>query len=76
MFVAFTGQWLLWSGIAPQILFLALQIIPSILANVLVAFISNAGTDFCPGSVVGESATWAVALFAIAVTRPLIGGPN
>ncbi|MCJ1460331.1 hypothetical protein MMC28_010710 [Mycoblastus sanguinarius] len=40
------------------------------------AFITNAGTDFCPGSLVGESATWAVALLTIALGRPLIGGPG
>ena len=74
MFVAFTGQWLLWSGITPILSYRPPDILYG--ANVMVAFISNAGTDFCPGSVVGESVTWVAALFAIAVARPLIGGPN
>ncbi|OAG40951.1 hypothetical protein AYO21_04793 [Fonsecaea monophora] len=39
-------------------------------------FVINAGTDFCPGSVVGEGVAWGVALFANALVRPLIGGPD
>ncbi|KAL2051726.1 hypothetical protein ABVK25_007882 [Lepraria finkii] len=40
------------------------------------AFIYNASTDFYPGSLLGESATWAATLFTIAIVRALNGGPN
>ncbi|EXJ74104.1 uncharacterized protein A1O5_02398 [Cladophialophora psammophila CBS 110553] len=40
------------------------------------AFVINAGTDFCPGSVVGEGIVLGVALFIIALVRPIIGGPD
>ncbi|OCT48821.1 hypothetical protein CLCR_05134 [Cladophialophora carrionii] len=39
-------------------------------------FVINAGTDFCPGSVVGEGIAWGVALFLNALIRPIIGGPS
>jgi hypothetical protein len=39
-------------------------------------FVINAGTDFCPGSIVGEGVAWGVALFVNALIRPIIGGPN
>ena len=72
MVVAFAGQWLLWGCMVPSTSY-APPII--VLANEYLAFISNAGTDFCPGSLAGASLAWALALLLIAFGRPLIGGP-
>ncbi|KAL6716370.1 hypothetical protein ACLMJK_005936 [Lecanora helva] len=38
-------------------------------------FIYTAGTDWCPGSLVGEGIAWASALFLINLGRPVLGGP-
>jgi len=37
-------------------------------------FIINTGTDFCPGSLIGEGVAWGVAILLNAFLRPIIGG--
>jgi len=37
-------------------------------------FIINTGTDFCPGSLVGEGVAWGAAILLNAFLRPIIGG--
>ena len=89
MFAGFAGQWLLWGskyfpfsflGAHPSLAQLSaspfLYNLDRSTNHMTIAFISNAGTDFCPGSLVGEIASWAIGLAAIALGRAFLGGPS
>lgn len=76
MFGACAAQWLIWSGkqAPPNITNVIYLHSVLMLTSIRIAFITNAGDHYCPGSLVTIGVAWGVAFVVNGILRPIIGG--